>query len=146
MKTAKQKAWYWCSRYCRLRDALEYCARMRIDTSQFSRIEDLPVQCCTCKKIQSWIRMDAGHWISRSSGGRSGVYFDERNIHAQSKDCNAFYQGRAQDYYDFMLKKYGQEVIDELKFLDKNQSYKYKIVAIGLMYQQMYEELLQLAL
>ena len=58
--------------------------------------------------------MDAGHFISRGAGGVSGVYFDERNIHAQSKDCNAFKQGAAQEYREFIIKKYGENMPDEL--------------------------------
>ena len=71
--------------------------------------------------------MDAGHFISRGSGGMSGVYFDERNIHTQCKPCNGFHQGNAQKYGDYMLQKYGQEVIDILRTLDKVNSYKYKL-------------------
>lgn len=114
MQTPKKKAWYWCSRYIRLRDALSYCKKMGIDISQFSRVEDLPVKCCTCGVVKSWIRMDAGHFISRGMGGGSGVYFDERNIHAQSKDCNAWKQGSPEEYRKFIIEKYGQGVLDEL--------------------------------
>ena len=114
MPNPKKKAWTACSRYCRLRDALEYCNEHGIDTASFSRIEDLPVKCCTCNIVKSWIYFDAGHFISRSRGGLSGVYFDERNIHAQSKDCNAFAQGAYMEYQKFMLEKYGQQVIDDL--------------------------------
>ena len=42
---------------------------------------------------------------------------------------------------DFMLKKYGQEVIDQLRFLHKNNSYKYKLVGLGLYYKQEYQNL-----
>lgn len=115
-KSLKKKAWYWCSRYCRLRDALEYCNKMGIDLSQFNRPEDLPVKCCTCNSVKSWIRFDAGHFISRGLGGSSGVYFDTRNIHAQSKDCNAWKQGAPKEYDEFMREKYGQAVMDELLF------------------------------
>ena len=108
--TPKSKAWRWCSRYCRLRDALAYCKEYGIDTASFSRIEDLPVKCCTCSLVKSWIYFDAGHFISRSRGGLSGVYFDERNIHAQSKDCNKWKQGAAQEYRIFIIEKYGENM------------------------------------
>ncbi len=110
----KKKAWTACSRYCRLRDAIAYCNEHGIDTASFSRIEDLPVKCCTCSLVKSWIYFDAGHYISRSSGGLSGVYFDERNIHAQSKDCNKWKQGAAQEYREFIIKKYGENMPAEL--------------------------------
>ena len=134
-KSAKKKAWQWCSKYIRLRDAIEF--HKDHPETPFGY-----VQCCTCGNIVVYnINCDAGHFISRGKGGMSGVYFDERNIHAQCKICNGFHQGRQAIYKEFMLEKYGQEVIDELEFLDKNNSYFKKIVGIGLMYKQMYKEL-----
>ena len=123
--TAKQKAWKICSRYIRLRDALKYCKGIGLDLHQFIRPEDIIGHCCTCERVKSWIYMDAGHWINRGSGGGSGVYFDERNIHLQCKPCNGnFYQGKVQHdvkgaYDNFMLESYGQKVLDELKVKDK---------------------------
>lgn len=140
--TAKQKAWEWCSKYIRLRDALEY---QRLNPE----IELGWVKCCTCGRlIHIKKNADAGHFIARGSRGASGVYFDERNINTQCKNCNGgFYKGqniRAEvdtAYENFMLEKYGQDVIDKLRFLDANRSYKYRIIGIGLMYKQMYKEL-----
>ncbi len=118
--TPKQKAWKWCSKYIRLRDALEYCQKTGIDPNEYRyRIEDMPIGCCTCGRVRSFRQIDAGHFISRGSGGGSGVYFDERNIHAQCKSCNAFHQGKTLEYNDFMQEKYGLEVIDELRIKDK---------------------------
>lgn len=143
MPKTQKHTWERCSRFIRLRDALEYCAKMGIDIKQFARPEDLPAKCCTCEVVKPWIRMTAGHFISRGSGGLSGVYFDERNSHAQCKQCNAFYQGRALEYQDFMLAKYGQAVIDELRWLDKNNSYKYKLTGLELYYKQKYQEMVR---
>ena len=141
-KTAKQKAWDWCSKYCRLRDAVEY---QRVNPE----VELGWVKCCTCGTlIFIWKNADAGHYIPKGRGGASGVYFDERNINTQCKLCNGGFRAgtniRAEVdelYEQFMLRKYGQQVIDKLHWLDKNQSYKYKIIGMGLMYKQMYEEL-----
>ena len=133
--TQKQKTWSWCSRYIRLRDSIEYCKRVRIS------LDEGIVQCCTCGKIKQWKYVDAGHFISRGMGGSSGVYFDERNIHAQCKICNGFHQGNAQNYEDFMLHKYGQKVIDELRVLHRTNSYKYKLEGLELYYKQVYKEL-----
>lgn len=141
MSKLKKDAWTWCSHYCRLRDAIEYCKQMGIDMKQFARIEDLPVKCCTCGNVKSWIYMDAGHFIGRGLGGGSGVYFDERNLAAQCKQCNAFKQGNAQVYELFLVDKYGQDVIEELKVKHQTNSYKGQFWAIGQMYKGMYEEL-----
>lgn len=84
--------------------------------------------------------MDAGHYFSRGLGGGSGVYFDERNIHTQCKQCNMT-GGQIQKYTDFMLERYGQNTIDILRYLDKNRRLKGKIAMIGEMYKQMYKDL-----
>jgi 5-methylcytosine-specific restriction endonuclease McrA len=80
-KTPKEKAWKACSRYIRLRDAIAYCLKHGIDLTQFNRPEDIIGKCCTCGKVKSWIYLQAGHWKGRDLGGKSGTYFDERNIH-----------------------------------------------------------------
>ncbi len=133
---SKKTAWQWCSKYIRLRDSIAYCKRAGI------ALDSGIGQCCTCGRIIQWKYGDAGHFIGRGIGGGSGVYWDERNVHLQCKPCNAFLQGNTQSYNDFMLEKYGQVVIDQLHILNKTQSYKYKIEAIGLMYKDMFAEIL----
>lgn len=94
--------------------------------------------------------MDAGHWIDRGSGGQSGVYFDERNINLQCKSCNAgFYKGKRKPdvksaYHQFMLDKYGQEVMDELIVRDKVVIRKRSMVVLALhqVYKEEYQKLL----
>ena len=137
MSKLKKEAWTWCSRYIRLRDSIDYCRRAGLP------LESGPVQCCSCASIKQWKYVDAGHFISRGMGGSSGVYFDERNINAQCKRCNAFLQGNAQAYEEFMLAKYGQEIIDELKLKHRINSYKGQLWAIGQMYKEKYQELLE---
>jgi len=141
--TPKKKASTQCSKYIRLRDALKYCRDHGIDIGQFVRPEDIVGKCCTCGAVKSWIYCDAGHYIGRGIGGSSGVYFDERNIHLQCKQCNGFKGGAPNEYKEFMLKKYGQPVIDELmrkhfSFLDcKNLAMN----AMEIFYKDKYEEL-----
>ena len=144
--TPKSKAWTACSRYCRLRDALEYCREHGIDLGQFTRPEDIIVKCCTCNIVKAWLYMDAGHWISKSSGGLSGVYFDERNVHAQSKDCNKWKQGAAQEYRKFIVERYGENMPAEL--LKKHYSLpdmkNLAMKAMEVFYKGKYKELVDL--
>jgi len=133
--TAKERSWQECSKYIRLRDAIEH--QKKYPDQPFGN-----VACCTCGKVTVWNKnTDAGHFISKGSRGMSGVYFDERNIHAQCKECNGFYQSKPHEYEQFMVDKYGQSTVDMLRWLDKSQSYKGKIIGIGLMYKQMFNEL-----
>ena len=132
------------SKYIRLRDALTYCKEMRIDTGQFNNWQDLPCACCTCGKILTVREADCGHFISRGSGGQSGVYFDERNCHFQCRSCNRFNQGRTLEYNDFMLEKYGQEVVDELRKKDKVLIRKRSVMVLAFYkyYKEAYQKLL----
>lgn len=140
--TPKEKAWKACSRYIRLRDALEFCQKCRIDISEF-QIENILASCCTCGVIERWPKGDAGHFIGRGLGGRSGVYFDERNINFQCKKCNAFKQGDTLNYEQFMRDKYGQAMIDKLRVKDKiPQDYSsMKMRATEIYFNQRFEEL-----
>jgi len=135
--TPKQRAWQWCSKYCRLRDAIEY-------QKQYPEVDLGWVKCSTCNRIVHIKKnADAGHCINRGSRGASGVYFDERNISTQCKICNAFEGGRQAEHEKYIIRKYGQKVLDELYVLDRIQSYKGKYMAIELMYREMYEALLK---
>jgi len=142
----KKKANTWCSKYIRLRDALSYCKEYGIDTGQFIRPEDIIGRCCTCGTVKSWLRMDAGHFKGRGLGGGSGTYFDERNIHLQCKQCNAFRGGAPKEYLEFMLGKYGQEIVDEieLKHHTPLDSSDLAMLAMAQYYKEKYNELLKL--
>lgn len=136
-KSEKKEADTWMSRYIRLRDCIEYGLKNKLHPDDIGEFGE----CHTCGKIVRRKRADAGHFISRGFEGSSGVRYDERNVHLQCKRCNAFEGGRPLEYREFMLKKYGQEVIDELCWLHKNGSYKRKLIGIALMYKNMYESL-----
>ena len=144
-KGAKRKAWDQMSKYVRLRDALRYCKKMNIDLSQFNSIDEIPGICCTCGKKVSWKQADAGHYFSRGLGGGSGAYFDERNSNFQCRSCNRFQQGAIQVYTEFMLQRWGQNVIDELEILHRGgkQFRNGDFIALGLLYKELYEELIE---
>lgn len=128
----KAEVWKWCSLYIRKRDGLS--SHLLEDGSWG--------YCCTCGCCVETKYADAGHFIGRGLGGGSGVYFDERNIHLQCKQCNAFKQGDTLNYRRFMLKKYGQEVIDELELKHRTHNYTLmELEGLKLYYKQAYEEI-----
>ena len=141
--TPKQKAWKACSKYVRLRDAVEYCTDRGIDLGQFARPEDIIGRCCTCGSVKSWIRMDAGHFKGRGIGGGSGSYFDERNIHLQCKPCNGFKQGAYPEYEKFLIGKYKLGIIDELnrKHVSWIDMKPLAMAAMEIYYKERYKEL-----
>jgi len=69
------------------------------------------VECVTCNCKKPWKQMQAGHLI----GGRTnGVLFDERGIFPQCVGCNMFKQGMGPEFTVFVIKNYGQGLVDEL--------------------------------
>lgn len=89
--------------------------------SKIRRLEEADdrgmVECITCNKIYFWKDIQAGHFID---GRGLGILYDERGIHPQCYACNCPRHGLKTEYYPYMLKRYGQEVIDELKRNAKN--------------------------
>lgn len=81
------------------------------------------VTCVTCGEVKHWKIGDAGHFLP---GRSSAILFDIRNVHFQCKPCNGGFRRQkltklevADKYKEFMVKTYGQGVVDELKKLDK---------------------------
>ena len=75
--------------------------------------------CITCGKISKWNDgMQAGHYISRI---HSGTFIDERTVHCQCSYCNGPLKGNLIEYHAFMLKQYGQKVIDQLEYLSRRR-------------------------
>jgi hypothetical protein len=88
--------------------------------------------CCTCGKTYHFSQLQAGHFIP---GRHNSVLFDLRNCHAQCMKCNVFLHGNPVEYYQFMLNKYGQDVIDELRSLDKIKT-QFKVWQLEIMYNE----------
>ena len=81
--------------------------------------------CVSCGKQKHWKEGDAGHFID---GRHNSILFDPRNVNFQCKGCNGgLMRGREKpkdvkkNYERFMIRKYGQAVVDELKALDKQE-------------------------
>lgn len=94
----RKKAWKQFSIYVRTRDS---------DNNGYCK-------CCTCEAIDEIRYFQAGHFVA---GRNNSILFREDNCHAQDVGCNMFGGGRPAIYYQFMLKNYGIEVINELQAL-----------------------------
>jgi hypothetical protein len=90
-------------------------------------------QCVTCGKRDKWQNMQDGHYFSRSN---SGTFFDIRNNHVQCVRCNVLLKGNYIEYNKFMLKEYGQKVIDQLEYLSKRR-HSFTIFELN-QYKQLY--------
>ena len=100
---AKEKAWAAFSMYIRTRDSLKTTGSL-----------DSCV-CVTCPNLYPRTGVgciQAGHFIA---GRGNSILFDERGVHGQCYACNIGRNGAHVEYFVFMEKTYGREVIDELR-------------------------------
>jgi len=86
--------------------------------------ENGQVVCVTCGFENNWRnsdnKMNAGHFV----GGRSNsIVFIEDNVHPQCVVCNCHHSGRLDVYESWMVERYGQERVTEIKML-RNQTVK----------------------
>ena len=102
------------------------------------------VQCCTCGKLMDRFSRNshAGHFIPKGMGGGSGVYYDERNVHAQCFSCNETLEGNRTEYWPFMEGRYGREVIEELR-RKHHLPRPHSITQYGIFYSERFKELLK---
>jgi endogenous inhibitor of DNA gyrase (YacG/DUF329 family) len=69
------------------------------------------VQCVTCGKVDEISSMQNGHYVSRRFHSTRWV---DKNCHPQCYSCNVGLGGNYARYSHFMIRTYGQEVIEEL--------------------------------
>lgn len=86
----------------------------------FARLRDCQgrsggTNCISCLRWFPFAELDGGHFIRAT---HSACAFDERNINAQCRRCNRFEDGAQHRYLLGMVRKYGQEVVDELLDLE----------------------------
>lgn len=105
---AKDEAWKQFSIYIRTRD----CLRFTGDPTQG--------KCITCKREYAFKQLQAGHFIQ---GRGNAVLFDDRLVYSQCLGCNGNPPygkgGNYVEYFIFMEKEWGREMIDEFLALKK---------------------------
>ena len=88
------------------------------------------VKCYTCGITKHWKQMQAGHFK------HNHLDFDFDNVHPQCPRCNKFLHGNLDNYATQLVKNYGVNILDELKFKaghEKKQTIKdYKQIYEGL--------------
>lgn len=72
--------------------------------------------CVTCGKRDHWTAMQAGHFLR---GKTRRTYLDERNVHVQCVRDNHYLSGNLIEYTLYMQDRYGPQIIDKLKALNK---------------------------
>ena len=69
------------------------------------------VKCATCGKPDHWKFMDCGHFVSRKN---QSVRWDDMNAEPQCKICNQLERGRPEKFQDYLIDKYGRDVVNQL--------------------------------
>lgn len=98
-KNWKKYAWTVFSKYIRLRDCLKTAGVPN---------EGL---CYTCGKLYSFSQLQAGHFIP---GRHNSNLLDPRGVNAQCYHCNVGLKGNPINYWLYMERDHGREIIDEL--------------------------------
>ena len=102
LRSLKKKAW----------DALSKAIRLERREGK-----EMLVECVSCSRSLPWKQIQAGHFID---GRFNSILFDERGVHPQCSVCNVVHNGRKEEYFIFMEKEFGREVIDQLR-VQRNQ-------------------------
>ncbi len=121
---SKKKAWTAFSLYIRLRFASD----------------EGYATCVTCGVRKHYKELQAGHFIP---GRHNAVLFSEEGVQNQCYHCNVGLKGNWPQYYDYMKKMYGLEVVEKL-LADSQIPVKYTArdyEALENKYKQLIEEL-----
>lgn len=108
-KFYKTSAWRWFSRYILLTNTIDK--------------DSITARCCTCGKL---MRIDSrechlGHYIKVKDANSTNysTAFVETNVAPQCLRCNKYMGGRQDEMAQYLKKKYGPNIIDELHVLKK---------------------------
>ena len=98
-------------------------------------------KCYTCNNMFHWKRGDCGHYVKRQ---HSGTRFNEKNCHAQCKECNWLKQGNDAIYKVRLIAEYGQQEHDILKSAER-QSVKHTTLELKLLAEEYKKKAKELA-
>lgn len=95
----------------------EWIKDAQVAFNAFIRARDTGKPCICCGRIGSGMvrggEIDAGHY--RSRGSAPHLRFDERNVHAQLKQCNRYASGNVVGYRLGLIQRLGLEVVEALE-------------------------------
>jgi len=127
----------------KLKTLSEYEADAKKAFQRFIRYRDKDLPCISCGNASptDWA---GGHFYS--AGMYSGLMFDERNCHKQcNSHCNKFLSGNLLEYRKGLIKRYGNDFVNELDAIsDSKRDYKYtkaELIAKKLKYDILIKEM-----
>lgn len=115
--------------------------------NRFIRLRDAQLPCICCGRSlgenEPGGAYDAGHY--RSVGSAPHLRFDDRNVHAQRKQCNRYGAGRAVDYRIGLIKRIGREAVESLESDQAPRHYTIPdLIAIRDKYRAMTKQLMEI--
>lgn len=69
--------------------------------------------CIDCDRLFGK-QIDGGHFHSK--GHNASIALNLHNIHSQDSPCNGFHGGKQMQYYEGLIKRYGQDYADYVKY------------------------------
>lgn len=101
----------------KLKTRSDYMKEAQHAFNEYIRLRDKDKPCICCDKPLGLGDVggafDCGHY--RSVGSAPHLRFDERNAHAQRKQCNRYGAGRAVDYRIGLIRRLGLEAVESLE-------------------------------
>lgn len=115
---AKKKQWAKTKKEFKENDVEVWKKLCQTICHKYIRLRDWDKGCISCGKPAKEKNFDAGHmW---SSGGHSNVRYNEHNINGQcSRPCNKDLAGDINNYRLNFVKRYSQEILDNLDSISK---------------------------
>lgn len=132
-KKKRKKACFFSDKIVKVTKKPDLKAKLDKIFSEYIRLRDADnngmVRCISCMKIDHWKNVDCGHFVNR---GHTSTRYNEKNCNAQCRKCNRFDEGNNIGYARGLVRKYGQQVIEELEILKHQAShlseFDYKIL------------------
>ena len=101
----------------KLKTARDWTKEAQIAFNAYIRARDARQLCICCGMPLGHNEVggtyDCGHY--RSVGSAPHLRFDERNAHAQRKQCNRYGAGRAVDYRIGLIKRIGMDAVEAIE-------------------------------
>lgn len=101
----------------KLKTRSQWIKEAQVAFNAYIRARDAGKPCICCGRVGSGMvrggEIDAGHY--RSRGSAPHLRFDERNVHAQLKQCNRYASGNVVGYRQGLIQRLGLEVLEALE-------------------------------
>ena len=123
----------------KLKTKQNYEKELEVIFKRFFRMRDLELPCISCNKPAGQYKLTAGHF--HPAGTYKNIRFNEDNVHGQCWfNCNKNKHGNLSEYRPALIKRIGQDRVDEIDRL-RNIPAKYTIPELIIMKENYKEKI-----